>query len=60
MDGTITKRLLTLEETAQYLSIGKTQCRQLLKGGNGFGLQIGNRWYADKEKLDEWIAGRIR
>lgn len=49
------KRLLNVKETAEYLGIGLTKCRELLRGRNGFGIQIGNRWYADKEKLDKWI-----
>ena len=48
-------RLLNVKETAKYLGIGLTKCRELLRGRNGFGIQIGNRWYADKEKLDKWI-----
>lgn len=49
------KRLLNVKETAEYLGIGLTKCRELLRSKNGFGLQIGNRWYANKELLDEWI-----
>jgi len=49
------KRLLTLKELCEYLGIGTTKARELLRGHNGFGIQIGNRWYADKEKLDKWI-----
>ncbi|MBE5827237.1 Helix-turn-helix domain-containing protein [Butyrivibrio proteoclasticus] len=49
------KRLLNIEEFCQYMGIGKTKARELLRGRNGFGVQIGNRWYADKNKLDKWI-----
>lgn len=51
----IEKRLLDIDETCQYLGIGKTKARELVRGHNGFGIQIGNRWYADKKKLDIWI-----
>ena len=51
----IEKRLLDIDETCQYLGIGKTKARELIRGHNGFGIQIGNRWYADKKKLDIWI-----
>ncbi len=51
----IEKRLLNIEEFCQYMGIGKTKARELLRGHNGFGVQIGNRWYADKNKLDKWI-----
>lgn len=51
----IEKRLLNIKETCQYLGIGQTKARELVRGHNGIGLQIGNRWYADKNKLDTWI-----
>lgn len=49
------KKLLTLKEVCDYLGIGQTKARELVRGHNGFGVQIGNRWYADKGKLDRWI-----
>ena len=49
------KALLNIKELCEYLGIGQTKARELLRGRNGFGLQIGNRWYANKSKLDEWI-----
>lgn len=53
---TINERgLLNINGLCDYLGIGKTKARELLKGRNGFGVQIGNRWYANKKKLDEWI-----
>ncbi|MGO5036732.1 helix-turn-helix domain-containing protein [Roseburia faecis] len=51
----IAKRLLDIKETCEYLGIGQTKARELIRGHNGFGIQIGNRWYADKTKLDLWI-----
>ena len=52
MNGRI---LLNVQEVCDYLGIGKTKARELLRGYNGFGVQIGNRWYANKKKLGEWI-----
>ncbi|WP_238298442.1 helix-turn-helix domain-containing protein [Eubacterium sp. MSJ-33] len=49
------KRLMDVKEVAEYLGIGMTKTRELIRGRNGFGVQIGNRWYADKKKLDRWI-----
>ena len=49
------KALLNIKEFCDYLVIGQTKARELLRGRNGFGVQIGNRWYANKRKLDEWI-----
>ena len=49
------KALLNIKEFCDYLGIGQTKARELLKGRNGFGVQIGNRWYANKNKFDEWL-----
>lgn len=50
------KALLNLEETAQYLNIGKTKARQILKSKNStFTVRIGNRLYANKKRLDGFL-----
>lgn len=54
MDNT-EQRLFSIKELCIYLGIGQTKARELLRGRNGFGVRIGNRWYADKKKLDDWI-----
>lgn len=51
----IEKQLLNINDLCEYLGIGQTKARELVRGNNGFGLQIGNRWYANKKKLDEWL-----
>ncbi len=51
----VDKKLLNIKEFCDYLGIGQTKARELLRGRNGFGVQIGNRWYANKVKLDAWI-----
>ena len=51
----VNKKLLTIREVCDYLGIGQTKARELIRGRNGFGVQIGNRWYADKNKLDNWL-----
>lgn len=48
------QRLLSVKQTSDYLGIGLTKCRELIHKME-FGIRIGNRWYADKEVLDEWI-----
>ena len=47
--------LLNIKELCEYLGVGQTKARELLRGHNGFGVKIGNRWYANKNKLDIWI-----
>lgn len=51
----VDKQLLDIKEICVYLGIGETKARELIRGKNGFGIQIGNRWYANKKKLDLWI-----
>ncbi len=53
--------LLTVEETASYLHIGKTKTRELLKKyDTTFVVHIGNRSYAHKVLLDKWLSGQVR
>ena len=49
------KALLNITELCSYLGIGQTKARELVRGNMGFGIQIGNRWYANKKKLDAWL-----
>ncbi len=49
------KRLLNIKEVCTYLGIGQTKAREMIRGHNGFGVRIGNRWYADKKKLEKWL-----
>lgn len=50
------KKLITLKEMCEYLSIGETEARAILKHEScKFRVRIGNRLYANKPLLDEWI-----
>lgn len=51
----IEKQLLNIKELCLYLGVGQTKARELIRGNNGFGVQIGNRWYANKKELDRWL-----
>jgi excisionase family DNA binding protein len=55
------KILLNVEETAEYLNLGKTKTRQLMKENEKiFVVRIGNRKYAHKILLDKWLLAQIR
>ena len=56
----VEKQVLNIEDTCLYPGIGQTKARELVRGQNGFGIHIGNRWYADKRKLDEWLNRNAR
>lgn len=50
------KALLNIQEFCDYLGIGETKARELLKKPrNGFSVKIGARWYAHKVRLDDWL-----
>lgn len=56
----VERGLLTLEMFCEYLGIKKTKARELLhNSANGFTVRIGNRLYAHKGKLDEWLLKQI-
>lgn len=54
-DDSIQKRLITVKELCIYLGIGMTKARELVRGHNGFGIKIGDKWYADLIQLNKWI-----
>ena len=52
--------LLNVKEMCRYLGIGQTKARELLSNPkNNFTIRIGNRLYAHKGKLDEWLLNQI-
>lgn len=54
------KALLNVKEMCRYLGIGQTKARELLSNPkNNFTIRIGNRLYAHKGKLDEWLLNQI-
>lgn len=56
----IEKILLNVKEVSEYLGLGETKTRELLRSSkNGFTIRIGNRLYAHKEKLDIWLKNQI-
>lgn len=50
------KILLNIKEFCDYLGIGQTKARELLKTPrNGYAIKIGSKWYAHKQRLDAWL-----
>lgn len=49
------KEILTIEEAAAYLQIGKRSLYKLVKEGKIPGKKILNKWRFEKESLKEWI-----
>ena len=50
------RALMNIKEFCNYLGIGETKARELLKiPRNGFSLKIGSKWYVHKKRLDAWL-----
>lgn len=52
--------LLTPAETAEYLNMGMTKTRELMKShSNVFVVQVGRTKYVHKALLDKWLLGQV-
>lgn len=53
---TMEKEILTIEEAAAYLQIGKRSIYKLVKDGKIPGKKVLNKWRFEKESLREWVS----
>ncbi|MBW1805934.1 MAG: helix-turn-helix domain-containing protein [Deltaproteobacteria bacterium] len=51
------KEILTIEEAAAYLQIGKRSIYKLAKEGKIPGKKVLNKWRFEKESLRTWVSG---
>ena len=49
--------IMTLEETAKYLKIGKSTLYKMAREGKIPAVKIANRWRFRKEDIDKWLQG---
>ena len=55
------KEILTIEEAAEYLQIGKRSVYKLAKEGKIPGKKILNKWRFEKGSLREWVReGKVK
>ena len=55
------KALLDIKETSEYLGLGESMTRKIMKENLGvFATRIGNRYYASKVLLDKWINTSVK
>jgi len=54
------KEILTIEEAASFLQIGKKSLYRLAKEGIIPGKKILNKWRFDRELLKEWVRAGDR
>jgi excisionase family DNA binding protein len=50
------KEILTIEEAAMYLKIGKRSLYKLAKEGKIPGKKVLNKWRFEKESLRSWVS----
>lgn len=50
------KEILTIEEAAVYLQIGKRSIYKLAKEGKIPGKKVLNKWRFEKKSLREWVS----
>ena len=50
------KEILTIEEAAAYLQIGKRSIYKLVKDGKIPGKKVLNKWRFEKESLRKWVS----
>jgi excisionase family DNA binding protein len=50
------EQILTLDEAAAYLQIGKRSLYKLVKAGDVPGRKVLSRWRFEKESLRKWVA----
>lgn len=51
------REILTIEEAATYLQIGKRSIYKLAKEGKIPGKKVLNKWRFEKESLRSWVSG---
>ena len=49
--------IMTLEETAKYLKIGKSTLYKMAREGKIPAVKIANQWRFRKEDIDKWLQG---
>jgi excisionase family DNA binding protein len=54
----VEKEILTIEEAAAYLQIGKRSIYKLAKEGKIPGKKVLNKWRFEKKSLRAWVSGR--
>jgi len=52
---------MNLKEVCEYMGIGQTKARELLRDKKcPFSMKIGNKWYVNKRLLDIWLDHQTR
>jgi len=48
-------KLLTIDELAEYLKMGRTKLYRMAQEGNIPASKVGNQWRFDREEIDQWM-----
>lgn len=52
-------RFLTIKEFANFMRIGETKAREIIKEHHKIAINIGGKWLIDKTKLEKWIDNNL-
>ena len=52
--------IMTLEETAKYLRIGKSTLYKMVREREVPAIKIADQWRFRKRDIDKWLEGRIK
>ena len=58
-EETMAKEIMTIEEAANYLQIGRRSLYKLAKEGRIPGKKVMSRWRFEKESLKRWVSGSV-
>jgi excisionase family DNA binding protein len=53
-------RILTIDELAKYLKVGKTTLYRLAQEGKIPGQKVGKHWRFNRESIDRWLEENKR
>jgi excisionase family DNA binding protein len=51
-------RILTIDELAKYLKVGKTTLYRLAQDGKIPGQKVGKHWRFNRDSIDRWLEKR--
>ena len=51
-------RPMNLEETMEYLRVGRNSALNLLQSGKVNAVQVGRQWRVTRKALDEFLSGK--
>jgi len=54
------KKFLTIKEICDYTGWGETKVREIVKRENNFTIKMGNKYFIDKKKFDDFLENCMK